>query len=37
MGPDMTIQVFGTPTEHILRMLRQQAGSRVPLSIYRIT
>jgi hypothetical protein len=28
------IQVFGTPTENILRMLRQQAGSGVPLSIY---
>ena len=28
------IQVFGTPTESILRMLRQQAGSGVPLSIY---
>ena len=27
------IQVFGTPTERILRMLRQQAGSGVPLSI----
>jgi hypothetical protein len=27
------IQVFGTPTENILRMLRQQAGSGVPLSI----
>src|SRR5216683_7283923 len=27
------IQVFGTPTESILRMLRQQAGSGVPLSI----
>lgn len=26
------IQVFGTPTENILRMLRQQAGSGVPLS-----
>ena len=28
------IQVFGTPTGNILRMLRQQAGSGVPLSIY---
>jgi hypothetical protein len=28
------IQVFGTPTENILRMLRQQAGSGVPLSSY---
>jgi hypothetical protein len=28
------IQVFGTPTENILRLLRQQAGSGVPLSIY---
>jgi DNA-binding PucR family transcriptional regulator len=28
------IQVFGTPTGKILRMLRQQAGSGVPLSIY---
>jgi hypothetical protein len=28
------IQVFGTPSENILRMLRQQAGSGVPLSIY---
>jgi hypothetical protein len=28
------IQVFGTPTENILRMLGQQAGSGVPLSIY---
>jgi hypothetical protein len=28
------IQVFGTPTESILRMLGQQAGSGVPLSIY---
>jgi hypothetical protein len=28
------IQVFGTPTESILRMLRQQAGSGIPLSIY---
>jgi hypothetical protein len=28
------IQVFGTPTENILRMLQQQAGSGVPLSIY---
>jgi hypothetical protein len=27
------IQVFGTPTENILRMLRQQAGSGVRLSI----
>jgi hypothetical protein len=27
------IQVFGTPTDSILRMLRQQAGSGVPLSI----
>jgi len=27
------IQVFGTPTENILRMLRQQAGSGIPLSI----
>jgi len=27
------IQVFGTPTGNILRMLRQQAGSGVPLSI----
>jgi hypothetical protein len=28
------IQVFGTPTESILRMLNQQAGSGVPLSVY---
>lgn len=28
------IQVFGTPTGNILRMLQQQAGSGVPLSIY---
>jgi GTPase SAR1 family protein len=28
------IQVFGTPTEQILRMLGQQAGSGVPLTIY---
>jgi len=28
------IQVFGTPTEDVLRMLRQQAGSGLPLSIY---
>jgi len=28
------IQVFGAPTESILRMLGQQAGSGVPLSIY---
>jgi hypothetical protein len=28
------IQVFGTPTPNILRMLEQQAGSGVPLSIY---
>ena len=28
------IQVFGTPSEKILLMLRQQAGSGVPLSIY---
>jgi hypothetical protein len=28
------IQVFGTPTASILRMLQQQAGSGVPLSIY---
>ena len=28
-----SIQVFGTPTENILRMLRQQAGSGIPLSI----
>jgi hypothetical protein len=28
------IQVFGTPTANILRMLDQQAGSGVPLSIY---
>jgi hypothetical protein len=28
------IQVFGTPSEKILRMLSQQAGSGVPLSIY---
>ena len=27
------IQVFGTPTGNILRMLQQQAGSGVPLSI----
>jgi hypothetical protein len=27
------IQVFGTPTDNILRMLQQQAGSGVPLSI----
>jgi hypothetical protein len=27
------IQVFGMPTARILRMLRQQAGSGVPLSI----
>ena len=27
------IQVFGTPTESILRLLRQQAGSGIPLSI----
>jgi hypothetical protein len=26
------IQVFGTPTDNILRMLQQQAGSGVPLS-----
>jgi hypothetical protein len=30
----MGIQVFGTPTENILRLLRQQAGSGIPLSIY---
>lgn len=28
------IQVFGTPTVNVLRMLRQQAGSGVPLTIY---
>ena len=28
------IQVFGAPTENILRMLQQQAGSGIPLSIY---
>ena len=28
------IQVFGTPTGNILRMLQQQAGSGVPLSIH---
>jgi hypothetical protein len=28
------IQVFGTPTENILRMLRQQAGSGIPLNIH---
>ena len=28
------IQVFGTPTENILRMLRQQTGSGVRLDIY---
>jgi hypothetical protein len=28
------IQVFGTPTAGILRMLQQQAGSGVPLSIH---
>src|SRR3984893_15015057 len=28
------IQVFGTPTGNILRMLQQQAGSEIPLSIY---
>jgi hypothetical protein len=28
------IQVFGTPTEDILRMLRQRAGSGVALSSY---
>ena len=28
------IQVFGTPTGDVLRMLRQQAGSGLPLSIY---
>jgi hypothetical protein len=28
------IQVFGTPSEKILRILRQQAGSGVPVSIY---
>ncbi len=27
------IQVFGTPSDDILRMLRQQAGSGVPLTI----
>jgi hypothetical protein len=27
------IQVFGTPTDSILRMLQQQAGAGVPLSI----
>ena len=27
------IQVFGTPTGSILRMLQQQAGSGIPLSI----
>jgi hypothetical protein len=27
------IQVFGTPSENILSMLRQQAGSGVPLRI----
>jgi hypothetical protein len=27
------IQVFGTPTDNILRMLHQQAGSGVPLSV----
>jgi len=27
------IQVFGTPAANILRMLRQQAGSGIPLSI----
>ena len=27
------IQVFGTPTDNILRMLQQQAGSGVPLGI----
>lgn len=29
-----SIQVFGMPTENVLRMLRQQAGSVLPLSIY---
>jgi hypothetical protein len=29
-----SIQVFGTPSENILRMLRQQAGLGVPLNIY---
>lgn len=28
------IQVFGMPTENILRMLDRQAGSGIPLSIY---
>jgi hypothetical protein len=28
------IQVFGTPTDNIRRMLRQQAGSGLALSIY---
>ncbi|MGD0686260.1 MAG: hypothetical protein ABSA03_14220 [Streptosporangiaceae bacterium] len=28
------IQVFGTPTEGILRMLQQRAGSGVALSVY---
>ncbi len=28
------IQVFGTPTANILRMLEQQAGSGVPVSIH---
>jgi hypothetical protein len=28
------IQVFGTPTGNILRLLRQQAGAGIPLSIY---
>ena len=28
------IQVFGTPTENVLRLLSQQAGSGIPLRIY---
>jgi hypothetical protein len=28
-----SIQVFGTPSENVLEMLRQQAGSGIPLSI----
>jgi hypothetical protein len=28
------VRVFGMPTDNIVRRLRQQAGSEVPLSIY---
>jgi hypothetical protein len=30
-----SIQVFGTPSDAVLEMLRQQAGAGIPLSVHR--